>query len=40
MSDAIRGDGALLLGREDAVAQARALDAVHRSATSGAPVTL
>jgi len=40
MSDAIRGEGALLLGRDDAVAQARALDALQRSATSGAPVSL
>ena len=40
MSAAIRGDGALLLGRDDAVAQARAVEAVHRSATSGAPVSL
>ena len=38
VSDAIRGDGELLLGREDAVAQARALDALHRSATTGEQV--
>jgi predicted dehydrogenase len=35
LSDAIRGEGVLLLGREDAVAQARALEALHRSATEG-----
>jgi D-xylose 1-dehydrogenase (NADP+, D-xylono-1,5-lactone-forming) len=40
ISDAIRGEGELLLGREDAVAQARAVEALHASATSGQPVTL
>jgi xylose dehydrogenase (NAD/NADP) len=40
VSDAIRGEGELLLGREDAVAQARALKALHKSATSGKPVQL
>jgi D-xylose 1-dehydrogenase (NADP+, D-xylono-1,5-lactone-forming) len=40
VSDAIRGEGELLLGREDAVGQARALEALHESATSGKPVTL
>jgi D-xylose 1-dehydrogenase (NADP+, D-xylono-1,5-lactone-forming) len=35
VSDAIRGDAELLLGREDAVAQARALGALHRSAVEG-----
>ncbi len=40
MSDAIRGEGELLLAREDAVAQARVLEALHESATSGQPVTL
>ena len=40
MSDAIRGEGELLLGREDAMGQARALEALHESATSGSPVTL
>jgi D-xylose 1-dehydrogenase (NADP+, D-xylono-1,5-lactone-forming) len=34
-SDAIRGEGELLLGREDAVAQARALESLHDSATAG-----
>jgi predicted dehydrogenase len=32
LSDAIRGEAPLLLGREDAVAQARTLEALHRSA--------
>jgi len=40
MSDEIRGEGELRLGREDAVAQARALEALWRSATSGEPVAL
>jgi predicted dehydrogenase len=40
VSDAIRGDGELLLGREDAVAQARTLEALYESATNGAPVSL
>jgi len=40
LSDAIRGEGELLLGREDAVAQARAMEALHRSAESGEPVRL
>ena len=40
LADAIRGDAPLLLGREDAVAQARALEALHRSAETGAPVRL
>jgi D-xylose 1-dehydrogenase (NADP+, D-xylono-1,5-lactone-forming) len=39
-SDAVRGAGAPWLGREDAVAQARVLDALFRSAESGAPVRL
>ena len=38
VSDAIRGEGELLLGREDAVAQARVLEALHRSAETGQPV--
>ena len=33
LSDAIRGEGELLLGRDDALGQARALQALHRSAT-------
>ena len=40
LSDAIRGEGGPLLGREDAVAQARAIAALRRSAESGAPVEL
>ena len=40
VSDAIRGEGELLLGREDGVAQARALQALHDSAESGLPVYL
>jgi D-xylose 1-dehydrogenase (NADP+, D-xylono-1,5-lactone-forming) len=40
MSDAIRGEGELLLGREDALGQARALEALHEAATSDSPVSL
>jgi D-xylose 1-dehydrogenase (NADP+, D-xylono-1,5-lactone-forming) len=40
MSDAIRGSGELLLGRDDAMAQARVLEALHESATASTPVTL
>jgi D-xylose 1-dehydrogenase (NADP+, D-xylono-1,5-lactone-forming) len=40
VSDAIRGEGELLLGREDAVGQARALEALYESATQGEPVAL
>jgi D-xylose 1-dehydrogenase (NADP+, D-xylono-1,5-lactone-forming) len=40
VSDAIRGETELLLGREDAVAQARALGALYDSATKGQLVTL
>jgi D-xylose 1-dehydrogenase (NADP+, D-xylono-1,5-lactone-forming) len=40
VSDAIRGEAELLLGREDALGQARALEALHRSATTSEPVTL
>ncbi|HZT17675.1 MAG TPA: Gfo/Idh/MocA family oxidoreductase [Gaiellaceae bacterium] len=40
VSAAIRGEAELLLGREDAVAQSRVLEALHRSATTGEPVTL
>src|SRR5712691_2500755 len=40
LSDAIRGEGDLLLGRDDAVDQARALEALHESARTGGPVTL
>jgi len=40
LSHAIRGQAPLLLGREDAVAQARALEALHRSAEAGGSVSL
>jgi xylose dehydrogenase (NAD/NADP) len=40
VSAAIRGEGGLLLGREDALGQARALEALYESATSGTPVGL
>jgi predicted dehydrogenase len=40
LSDAISGDAPVVLGREDAVTQARALEALHRSAETGAPVEL
>src|SRR6185312_9872713 len=37
---AIRGEAPLLLGREDALGQARALEALHRSAQTGEDVAL
>jgi predicted dehydrogenase len=40
VSDAIRGEGELLLGREDAVGNARAIEALFASAESGEPVRL
>ncbi len=40
LSDAIAGRAELLLGREDAVAQARTIEALYRSAEEGKPVTL
>ena len=40
VSAAIRGEAELLLGRDDALAQARVLEALHESATRGAPVSL
>ena len=40
VSAAIRGEAELLLAREDALGQARALEALHESATSGRPVAL
>jgi len=40
LSAAVGGKAAPLLGREDAVAQARALEALYRSAERGAPVSL
>ena len=39
LCDAIRGEADLLLGREDALGQAKALEALHRSATTAAPVS-
>jgi predicted dehydrogenase len=40
VSDAIRGNGELLLARDDAMGQARTLEALHESATTNAPVSL
>jgi xylose dehydrogenase (NAD/NADP) len=40
MSAAIRGEGELLLGRDDAMGQARTLAALHHSAANGSSVTL
>jgi D-xylose 1-dehydrogenase (NADP+, D-xylono-1,5-lactone-forming) len=40
MCAAITGEAEPLLGREDAIGQARALDALYKSADAGAPVTL
>ncbi len=40
VSDAIRGNAELLLGRDDALGQARALEALHRSAETSRPVRL
>ena len=40
MCAAIRGEAQPLLGRDDAVGQARALDALYQSADEGNPVTL
>jgi predicted dehydrogenase len=40
VSDAIRGVADPLLGREDAVGQARAIDALYRSAVSGTATSL
>jgi xylose dehydrogenase (NAD/NADP) len=37
---AIRGEAEPLLGRADAMGQARTLEALYRSAATGAPVTL
>ena len=38
LSDAVRGEAALLLGRDDALAQARVLEALHHSAETAASV--
>ena len=40
MSDAIRGEAEPLLGREDALGQARAIEALYRSAAEGRPVSI
>jgi predicted dehydrogenase len=40
MSDAIRGEAEPLLGRQDALGQARAIEALYRSAEAGQPVAL
>ena len=40
LADAIRGEGELLLGRDDAVQQARVIDALYRSADAGSVVSL
>jgi len=40
LSDAIRGETQPLLGRDDALGQARALEALHASALTNAPVNL
>ncbi|HYI73943.1 MAG TPA: Gfo/Idh/MocA family oxidoreductase [Gaiellaceae bacterium] len=40
LADAIAGDAPLLLGREDALGQARTIDALSRSAASGTAVRL
>jgi D-xylose 1-dehydrogenase (NADP+, D-xylono-1,5-lactone-forming) len=40
LSDAIRGETEPLLGREDAVGQARAIEALYRSAETAQPVSL
>jgi predicted dehydrogenase len=40
LSDAIRGRAEPLLGRDDAVAQARVIEALYRSAGSGEPVSV
>ena len=40
MSDAIRGEAKPPLGRADALGQARAIEALYRSAEEGRPVAL
>jgi xylose dehydrogenase (NAD/NADP) len=40
VSEAIRGEAELLLGREDAVGNARAIEALAASAETGTPVRL
>ncbi|HEY8843236.1 MAG TPA: Gfo/Idh/MocA family oxidoreductase [Gaiellaceae bacterium] len=39
VSDAIRGEAPLLLGREDALGQARAIEALYRSASADVPTS-
>jgi predicted dehydrogenase len=40
LSDAIRGEGEPLLGREDALTQARVIEGLRRSAASGQATSL
>ena len=40
LADAVRGDALPLLGREDAIGQARAIEALYRSAETGDRVEL
>ena len=40
LADAVEGDAAPLLGRADALGQARAIEALYASAASGVAVTL
>ena len=40
LADAIAGEGPLLLGREDALGQARTIEALFRSAESGTATKL
>jgi predicted dehydrogenase len=40
LADAIRGSGKQLLDRDDAVGQARIIEALYRSAATGATVSL
>jgi predicted dehydrogenase len=40
VSDAIRSEAEPLLGREDALGQARAIEALYRSAAEGRPVNV
>ncbi len=40
LADAVAGDATLLVGREDALGQARTIEALFRSAETGAPTQL
>jgi predicted dehydrogenase len=40
MADAVAGDAPALLGRDDVLGQARTIEALYRSAASGAAVSL